>query len=299
MLNPPHRQTLLQSIVDNDLLSAVRRWLEPLPDRTLPSLGIQTAFFEILVKVRRLQPDLCAVSGRLNLPACAIQMDIDTPTLKSCGLGKIVIFYTKSRRSTLRVKRLAERLQLAWLRPLVKKSSAYRTKVVEQVDVKERKPLPRFKTLEKERGKRDESLTPGGERSEIKAQSIGNKRRGARIPMSSVGPRPGHALVLLAPSLTPTPVHLASCRVSHLPLRRGTTRSSHRSRHREEAGPRTSKRRTRSSGSAKPSGSGRSRLGWPRLGGQRKAESGAADAIVCCPGDACCWLAGIVMERHL
>jgi hypothetical protein len=118
-------------------------------------------------------------------------MDIDTPTLKSCGLGKIVIFYTKSRRSTLKVKRLAERLQLAWLRPLVKKSSAYRTKVVEQVDVKERKPLPRFKTLasEKERSKRDESLTPGGERSEIKAQSIGNKRRGARIPMSSVGTR--------------------------------------------------------------------------------------------------------------
>lgn len=115
-------------------------------------------------------------------------MDIDTPTLKSCGLGKIIIFYTKSRRSTLRVKRLAERLQLNWLRPLVKSSSSYRTKKVVEVDVRDRKPLPRFKSLQDEskRSKREESLTPGGEKSEIKAQSIGNKRKGARIPMSSV-----------------------------------------------------------------------------------------------------------------
>ena len=174
-------------------------------------------------------------------------MDIDTPTLKSCGLGKIVIFYTKSRRSTLRVRRLAERLQLAWLRPLVKKSSAYRTKVVEQVDVKERKPLPRFKTLEKERerSKRDESLTPGGERSEIKAQSIGNKRRGARIPMSSVGPfyRLQACFELVVADLQSPPPCLSS--LSRSRSRRATTRSSRRSRHRAGVGPPTSRRRTR------------------------------------------------------
>lgn len=44
---------MAQSIVDNELLSAVKVWLEPLPDKSLPALDIQNALFDILIKVRR------------------------------------------------------------------------------------------------------------------------------------------------------------------------------------------------------------------------------------------------------
>ena len=51
--------TLGQSIIDNGLLTAVTAWLKPLPDKSLPALGIQKAFFEVLPKVRyRLPPQL-------------------------------------------------------------------------------------------------------------------------------------------------------------------------------------------------------------------------------------------------
>lgn len=33
------------------MLEAVKRWLEPLPDKSLPSVGIQKAIFEVLPKV--------------------------------------------------------------------------------------------------------------------------------------------------------------------------------------------------------------------------------------------------------
>ncbi|GJJ08633.1 hypothetical protein Clacol_002852 [Clathrus columnatus] len=73
-----------QSIVDNNLLEGVRRWLEPLPDKSLPALNIQSAFFDILGK-----------------------MYIDTNTLKDSQLGRIVLFYTKCKRVTSAIQRQA------------------------------------------------------------------------------------------------------------------------------------------------------------------------------------------------
>lgn len=208
-----------------------------------------------------------------------LQMDIDTPTLKSCGLGKIIIFYTKSRRSTLRVKRLAERLQLNWLRPLVKSSSSYRTKKVVEVDIRDRKPLPRFKSLQDEskRSKREESLTPGGEKSEIKAQSIGNKRRGARIPMSSVRPFP--SCIPCHQSRTDFVTRRRFCRAYPSRSLPGSTPLSHPSR-RRVAGTRTRSSRTWPRGSGIRRGCGRSRTDSTRRGGQRRRETDLFDAFV-------------------
>jgi transcription factor SPN1 len=49
---------MAQSIIDNGLLKAVKIWLEPLRDKSLPALDIQNSFFDILVKVRRLNPSI-------------------------------------------------------------------------------------------------------------------------------------------------------------------------------------------------------------------------------------------------
>lgn len=45
------RASLAESLVDNGLLEAVKRWLEPLPDKSLPAVNIQRPLFEILRNV--------------------------------------------------------------------------------------------------------------------------------------------------------------------------------------------------------------------------------------------------------
>lgn len=98
---------MIQSIVDNNLFEGVRRWLEPLPDRSLPALNIQSFLFEQLTK-----------------------MYIDTSTLKESGLGRIVLFYTKCKRVTPTIHRHAQELIAAWSRPIIKRSASYRDRQV-------------------------------------------------------------------------------------------------------------------------------------------------------------------------
>lgn len=106
------KSSLWQSIVDNNLLEGVRRWLEPLPDKSLPALNIQKEFFGIL-------PSL----------------DIDTAVLKESKLGRIVMFYTKCKRVTPDVVRIADSLVFAWSRPIIKRSASYRDRAIRTADV--------------------------------------------------------------------------------------------------------------------------------------------------------------------
>ena len=107
-----HRSSLWQSIVDNNLLEGVRRWLEPLPDKSLPALNIQRDIFNIL-------PTL----------------DIDTAVLKESKLGRIVFFYTKCKRVTPDITRTAHTLMDAWSRPIIKRSASYRDRAIPTADM--------------------------------------------------------------------------------------------------------------------------------------------------------------------
>lgn len=107
------RASLAQSIIDNNLLEGVRRWLEPLPDKSLPSLNIQREFFGILPKLEF----------------------IDSSVLKESGLGRIVMFYTKCSRVTESIKRTANNLVMIWARPIIKRSSSYRDRSLPTVQV--------------------------------------------------------------------------------------------------------------------------------------------------------------------
>ncbi|KIY69105.1 transcription factor iws1 [Cylindrobasidium torrendii FP15055 ss-10] len=107
------KASLAQSIIDNNLLEGVRRWLEPLPDKSLPSLNIQREFFGILPKLEF----------------------IDSAVLKESGLGRIVMFYTKCARVTDDIKRTANSLVMIWARPIIKRSSSYRDRSLPTVQV--------------------------------------------------------------------------------------------------------------------------------------------------------------------
>ncbi|CAO1620863.1 unnamed protein product [Parajaminaea phylloscopi] len=99
------KQHWQQSIFDSNLLEAVRRFLEPLPDKSLPALNIQRELFKALEK---------------------LSPSIDTISLKMSGLGKVVMFYSRNRRVEADLRRRADRLIEAWSRPILKRSASYR-----------------------------------------------------------------------------------------------------------------------------------------------------------------------------
>ncbi|KAL1406179.1 Transcription factor iws1 [Vanrija albida] len=107
VVNALQNTTLWSSIIDNEVLKAVKVWLEPLPDRSLPAVGIQNAIFEVLPK-----------------------MDLDTANIREAQLGPIVLFYTKTKRVTPSITRQADALVQTWSRPIIKRPADYRSKYV-------------------------------------------------------------------------------------------------------------------------------------------------------------------------
>ncbi|KAF8920380.1 hypothetical protein CPB85DRAFT_1429180 [Mucidula mucida] len=129
------KASLAQSIIDNNLLEAVRFWLEPLPDHSLPSLNIQREFFQILPKMEF----------------------IDSSVLKESGLGKIVMFYTKCKRITPDISRIADDLVATWDRVIPLSEGAFDTTTTGE---KLHSILARAKEQEKFRVRKNAVMVP-------------------------------------------------------------------------------------------------------------------------------------------
>lgn len=101
------------AIVDpeNNLLESVRFFLEPLSDGSLPAYNIQRELFSALSK-----------------------LPIDKESLISSGLGKVVLFYTKSKKVELAIGRTANLLVREWSRPILKRSDDYRKRSLASAD---------------------------------------------------------------------------------------------------------------------------------------------------------------------
>lgn len=96
-----NRNTIQAQLVDPDIniLEAVKFMLEPADhDAALPNYRIQRELFSIL--------------GRLN---------IGKEALIASGIGRIVLFYTKSSQPQPEIKRAAEKLVGEWMRVVLKK----------------------------------------------------------------------------------------------------------------------------------------------------------------------------------
>ncbi|KAI9785545.1 MAG: Transcription factor iws1 [Geoglossum umbratile] len=100
-----NRNTIQHTILDPELnfLEAVKFFLEPLSDGSLPAYNIQSELFAALAK-----------------------LPINTESLLASGIGKVALFYTKSKRPETSIKRQAERLMGEWSRPILKRSDDYR-----------------------------------------------------------------------------------------------------------------------------------------------------------------------------
>lgn len=88
-----NRNTLKDQIVDPELniLESVRFFLEPLGDGSLPAYNIQKDLFNTLTK-----------------------LTMNKEALIASGIGKVVLFYTKSLKAEPAIKRQAERLVTHW-----------------------------------------------------------------------------------------------------------------------------------------------------------------------------------------
>lgn len=102
---------LYDSILDNNMLASVKYWLEPLPDKSLPALNIQRVLFGALTK-----------------------LPIKTEHLRESGVGKVVLFYKKSKKPEDFIKVQANHLISEWSRPIIRKSANHKTKRVMSVD---------------------------------------------------------------------------------------------------------------------------------------------------------------------
>ncbi|KLJ05519.1 hypothetical protein EMPG_10993 [Blastomyces silverae] len=108
-----NRNQYINSLVDPEinLLEAVKFFLEPLDDGSLPAYNIQRDLLEAL--------------GRLP---------INKETLIASGIGRVIVFYTKSKRPEIGIKRQAERLLAEWTRPILQRSDDYSKRVYEEAD---------------------------------------------------------------------------------------------------------------------------------------------------------------------
>jgi len=108
-----NRTAIQDSVLDpeTNFLQSVKYFLEPLNDGSLPAYNIQRDIFAALAR-----------------------LPIGKDTLLSSGIGKVVLFYTRSKRPEPHIRRTAERLLGEWSRPILKRTDDYKKRHVETRD---------------------------------------------------------------------------------------------------------------------------------------------------------------------
>lgn len=105
-----NRTAIQDSVLDpeTNFLQSVKYFLEPLNDGSLPAYNIQRDIFTALAK-----------------------LPINKECLLSSGIGKVVLFYTRSKQPEAGIKRIAERLVGEWSRPILKRTDDYKKRHIE------------------------------------------------------------------------------------------------------------------------------------------------------------------------
>lgn len=91
------RQDLKESFIDSGVMSAIKEWISPLPDKSLPALRIREELLRILMEVSpggaggasRHQAERGSSAASLQLPS------VSQETLKHSGIGRAVMYLYK------------------------------------------------------------------------------------------------------------------------------------------------------------------------------------------------------------
>lgn len=155
------KANLADTILDNNLLQSVRIWLEPLPDGSLPSFEIQKSLFAAIEK-----------------------LPIKTEHLKESGLGRVVIFYTKSKRVEPQLARIADRIIAEWTRPIIGASDNYRDKRIMQLEfdaekLRRKSALDSAKSRKRKAGNGKRASSHGSSAQTLYEQAAARRNRAA------------------------------------------------------------------------------------------------------------------------
>ncbi|XVF13694.1 hypothetical protein REPUB_Repub08aG0229900 [Reevesia pubescens] len=102
------KKQLQPEFLDHGVLTLLKNWLEPLPDGSLPNINIRAAILQILT----------------DFPIDLEQHD-RREQLKRSGLGKVIMFLSKSDEETTSNRKLAKDLVDKWSRPIFNKSTRF------------------------------------------------------------------------------------------------------------------------------------------------------------------------------
>nr|KJB51585.1 hypothetical protein B456_008G223500 [Gossypium raimondii] len=102
------KKQLQPEFLDHGVLTLLKNWLEPLPDGSLPNINIRAAILQILS----------------DFPIDLEQHD-RREQLKKSGLGKVIMFLSKSDEETTSNRKLAKDLVDKWVIPIFNKSTRF------------------------------------------------------------------------------------------------------------------------------------------------------------------------------
>ncbi|KAI3900880.1 hypothetical protein MKW92_024926 [Papaver armeniacum] len=102
------KKPLQLEFLDRGVLTLLKNWLEPLPDGSLPNITVRSGVLKILTDFRM---DLEEFDRREQL--------------KRSGLGKVIMFLSRSDEETAGNRKLAKDLVDKWSRPIFNKSTRF------------------------------------------------------------------------------------------------------------------------------------------------------------------------------
>ncbi|KAG6528402.1 hypothetical protein ZIOFF_010560 [Zingiber officinale] len=102
------KKKLQQEFLDHGVLTLLKNWLEPLPYGSLPTMNIRSAILNLLS----------------DFPIDLEQFD-RREQLKKSGLGKVIMFLSKSDEDITANRKLAKELVDKWSRPIFNKSTRF------------------------------------------------------------------------------------------------------------------------------------------------------------------------------
>ena len=107
------RQDLKETFIDSGVMSAIKEWISPLPDKSLPALRIREELLRLLQEVRWLPPPPSQVRSGFSLFSRCLLLQLPSvsqETLKHSGIGRSVMFLYKHPKESRANKDLALKL---------------------------------------------------------------------------------------------------------------------------------------------------------------------------------------------
>ncbi|XP_067103151.1 protein IWS1 homolog isoform X4 [Osmerus mordax] len=159
------KQDLKETFIDSGVMSAIKEWISPLPDKSLPALKIREELLRILQE----------------LPS------VSQETLKHSGIGRSVMFLYKHPKESRPNKDVALKLINEWSRPIFGLTSNYKGMTREerqQRDLDQQMPQRRRLSSGGQTPRRDLEKVLTGEEKALRPGDPGFCAR-ARVPMPS------------------------------------------------------------------------------------------------------------------